>query len=367
MLEKDGYKPRHKFAPPDDRRQGGGTPPEGSEREQSEIHYDGIPTVTVRLVNGVQQDVPHLYVDSRGGQTRWWVERESVAEWQERVRTAKESGDERYMDISSDRIPSSITHNYPNIPPRVLQRHPEYTNREWVTHTYSLSPKTEGEISEHTFLNTLPSLEEETTIFISRFASSVKVDTWTEIPKQVAEGKNTSGGGQDKPLWEKTPLDWRDMLSAEYNHNYQGAVVFHNQEGTERMLLAYRFILPRDVDIQNTRQMAAVSQFGHVATQAGYELARPPVLVEDAGYWTDTEEPTNDLWLFVEEVPGIDMSKKTGQDLMEATSFASLEQPFRIPRYETEDYMKSSLAIVVDRAHIVDLNQTQPPHETGMQ
>jgi len=363
MLEKDGYKPRHKFAPPDDRRLG--TPLGGNEREQAEIHYDGTPTVTVRLVNGVQQDVPHLYVDSRGGQTRWWVERESVAEWQERVRAAKERGDERYKDISSDRIPSSITHNYPEIPPHVLQRHPEHTNREWVTHTHSLSPKTEGEIYEHTFLNTPPSPEDETTIFISRFPSSVKVDTWTEIPKQEAEGKNTGEGGQDKPLWEKTPLDWRDMLNAEYDHNYQGAVSYQNQEGSETRLLAYRFILPRDVDAQNTRQMAAVSQFGHVATQAGYELARPPVLVEDAGYWTDTEEPTSDLWLFLEEAPGVDMSKKTGQDLMEATTFASMGQPLRIPRYETEDYDKSSLAIVVDRANIINPNQTQPPQDTG--
>src|SRR5204863_9808382 len=114
-----------------------------------------------------------LYVDSRGGQTRWWVERESIESWQERMRATKESGDERYRDISPDNIPSSITHNYPDIPPSVLQRHPAYANREWVTFSYSLSPRQNGEIDEHTFLNTPASPEDETTIF----SRSVKVDT----------------------------------------------------------------------------------------------------------------------------------------------------------------------------------------------
>src|SRR5437899_2542345 len=77
-----------------------GTPLRGEQPETPEIHYEGTPTVTVRLVNGIQQDVPHLYVDSRGGQTRWWVERESIESWQERVRVAQESEDERYTDIS---------------------------------------------------------------------------------------------------------------------------------------------------------------------------------------------------------------------------------------------------------------------------
>src|SRR5437763_16752947 len=108
----------------------------GEQSAKPEVHYSGTPTVTVRLVNGIQQDVPHLHVDSRGGQTRWWVERESIESWQERVRAAKESGDARYRDISPDDIPSSITHNYPDIPSRVLQRHPEYTKREWVTLSY---------------------------------------------------------------------------------------------------------------------------------------------------------------------------------------------------------------------------------------
>ncbi len=342
-------------------------PRSGEQPVKPEIHFDGTPTVTVRLVNGVQQDVPHLYVDSRGGQTRWWVEREPVASWQERVRAARESGDERYKDISADRIPSSVTHNFPNIPPNILRSRPTYADREWVTHSYSLSPRQKGEIYEHTYLHTPPSPEDETTSFISRYPNSLKVDTWTEIPKQETGSKPTGGEGQDKPFWEKSPSDWRDMLDAEYNHNYQGAVAYQSQEGSETRLSAYRFILPRDVDVQNTRQMAAVSQFGHVATQAGHELARTPVLVEDAGYWTDTEEPTSDLWLFVEEAHGVDMSRETGQDLKEATPFESVVQPLRIPRYETEDYDKSSLAIVVERARIVNPNQTQPSNQTDRQ
>ena len=155
------------------------------ERRQSgqlgnpEIHYDGTPIVTVRLVNGLQQDVPHLYVDSRGGQTRWWVERESRESWQERVRALQESGDERYKDVSPDRLPSSVTHNYPSIPASVLERQPEYRNREWITLSYSLTPaqeeqgrvaltpNQEGEVvtEEHTFLNTPRATDDETTSF----------------------------------------------------------------------------------------------------------------------------------------------------------------------------------------------------------
>jgi hypothetical protein len=161
--------------------------------EKPEIHYDGTPAVTVRLVNGVQQDIPHLYVDSRGGQTRWWVERESIASWQERVRAAKENGNKRYKEILPDRIPSSITHNYPNIPPSVLQNHPEYANREWVTLSYSLSPNKEGEIDEHTFLNTPASSKEETTIF----SRSVKVDTRGEIQQLESGDKQSEGEGRD--------------------------------------------------------------------------------------------------------------------------------------------------------------------------
>jgi hypothetical protein len=197
MLERDGYnKPRHKLAPPDDRRRGGGTLPGGNEREQPEIHYGGMPIVTVRLVNGVPQDVPHLYVDSRGGQTRWWVEREPIASWQERVQAAKERGDKRYRDISPNDIPSSIMHNYPNIPPRVLQRHPEYEDREWVTHAYSLSPNREGEIVEQTFLNTSASPEDDTTIF-SRW---VKVDTRIEVEQSGAVSGLTGIEGMDNQI-----------------------------------------------------------------------------------------------------------------------------------------------------------------------
>src|SRR5215467_9932590 len=73
--------------------------PNGQPRKEQEIQYNGTPTVTVRLTTGVQQDVFFLNVDSRGGQLRWWVERESIASWQERVRAAKERGDERYQDM----------------------------------------------------------------------------------------------------------------------------------------------------------------------------------------------------------------------------------------------------------------------------
>ena len=192
-------------APHDDRQQaGGGTGwkagespryilPDGQRRNEQEVQYEGTPTVTVRLVNGVQQDVPHLYVDSRGGQTRWWVERESIESWQERVRAAKERGDERYKDISPDDIPSSITHNYPDIPSSVMQRHPEYANREWVTLSYSLSPNQEDEIHEHTFLNTPASSEDETTIFSRR----VKVDTLREETQPETESKHERGEGWD--------------------------------------------------------------------------------------------------------------------------------------------------------------------------
>jgi hypothetical protein len=191
-------------APPDDKKQaGGGTGwntgeppgyilPGGQRRNEQEIQYDGTPTVTVRLVNGIQQDVPHLYVDSRGGQTRWWVERESIESWQERVRAAKESGDERYRDISPDDIPSSITHNFPNIPPRVLQNQPEYTNREWVTLSYSLTPNDEGEMGEHTFLNSPASSEEGTTIF----SRKVKIDVRREVQEIETESKHIGEEGR---------------------------------------------------------------------------------------------------------------------------------------------------------------------------
>src|SRR2546421_4535495 len=113
----EGQRPHfRREAPPDDIHQGGlmwraGEPPgyilpNGQPRNEQEIQYNGTPTVTVRLVNGIQQDVPHLYVDSRAGQNRWWVERESIESWQEQVRAAKERGDERYRDISPDDIPS---------------------------------------------------------------------------------------------------------------------------------------------------------------------------------------------------------------------------------------------------------------------
>src|SRR6266567_4587379 len=93
-----GYKPQQFEAQPDDRLNQGetGTLFIGEQPENPEIHYEGTPTVTVRLVNGVQQDIAHLYVDSRGDQTRWWVERESIESWQERIRAAQENGDERY-------------------------------------------------------------------------------------------------------------------------------------------------------------------------------------------------------------------------------------------------------------------------------
>lgn len=178
-------------AAPDDRTSLGnaGTPLSG---EQPEIHYEGTPIVTVRLVKGVQQDIPHLYVDSRGGQTRWWVERESIESWQERVREAKESGDERYRDTSIDDIPSSIVHNYPNIPLSVLQNHPGYQNREWVTLSYSLSPNEEGKIYEHTFLNTQPDSEDETTML----SGWVKVDTREEIPQEIVPTDQTEANPQ---------------------------------------------------------------------------------------------------------------------------------------------------------------------------
>src|SRR6266704_747790 len=206
MAGYEGQRPYlRREAPPDDRQQAGevtgwkaGEPPgyilpNGQPRNEQEIQYDGIPTVTVRLVNGVQQDIPHLYVDSRGGQTRWWVERESIESWQERVRAAKERGDERYRDISPDDIPSSITHNYPDIPSRVIQRHPEYTNREWVTLSYSLSPNQEDEIHERTFLNTPSSSEDETTISSRR----LKVETRREEAHPEIESNHEEGESKD--------------------------------------------------------------------------------------------------------------------------------------------------------------------------
>jgi hypothetical protein len=130
-----------------------------------EIHYGGTPIVTVRLVNGVLQDIPHLYVDSRGGETRWWVERESIESWQTRVQSAKESGDNRFTDISPVRLPSSVVHTYPEIPASVLEKQPAYRDREWITLSYSLTPSQEGEIEVHTFLNTPPVPEDQTTSF----------------------------------------------------------------------------------------------------------------------------------------------------------------------------------------------------------
>ena len=206
MVGIEGQRPYfRREAPPDDRQQAGGVTgwkageppgyilPDGQRRNEQEIQYGGTPTVTVRLVNGVQQDVPHLYVDSRGGQTRWWVERESIESWQERVRAAKESGDERYRDISHNDIPSSITHNYPDIPSSIIQRHPEYANREWVTLSYSLTPNEEGEIVEHTFLNAPASSEEGTTIFSRR----VKVETRREEAQLETESKHEEEESKD--------------------------------------------------------------------------------------------------------------------------------------------------------------------------
>jgi len=177
------YRPRELLAPPDDRgsQSDAGTSLHSELVENPEIHYEGTPTVTVRLVNGVQQDIPHLYVDSRGGQTRWWVERESVERWQERIRIAKESGDKRYTDVSSDSIPSSVVHTYPNIPPSVLQSNPAYENREWVTFSYSLSPNEQGEIFEQTFLNSSVAPGDETTTL----SGWIKVDTREEISQEI--------------------------------------------------------------------------------------------------------------------------------------------------------------------------------------
>jgi hypothetical protein len=155
-----------------------GAPLSGERGEKPEIHIGGTPIVTVRLVNGVQQDIPHLFVDNRGGQTHWWVERESIESWQERVRVAQESGDKRYEGVSVDRLPSSVTHNYPNIPSSILESQPEYANREWITLSYSLTPtQEEGRVAltpnqgdevvvdEYTFLNTAAVSKDETTSF----------------------------------------------------------------------------------------------------------------------------------------------------------------------------------------------------------
>lgn len=130
-----------------------------------EIHYGGTPIVTVRLVNGVPQDIPHLFVDNRGGQTRWWIEREPIESWQKWVQAVKESSDERFRDISPDTIPSSVVHTYADIPQSVRRNQPAYEHREWVTFSYSLSPNKQGEIYEHTFLNTPPVSAEEPTTF----------------------------------------------------------------------------------------------------------------------------------------------------------------------------------------------------------
>ncbi len=150
----------------------------GEQFGKPEIHYGGTPIVTVRVVNGVQQDIPHLHIDSRGGQTRWWIEREPIESWQERVRAAQESGDKRYEGISPDRLPSSICHTYPNIPSTILERQPAYRDREWVTLSYSLTPtqeqgrvalarNQEGEVTAetYTFLNTAAIAEDEITSF----------------------------------------------------------------------------------------------------------------------------------------------------------------------------------------------------------
>jgi hypothetical protein len=155
-----------------------GMPLSAAAREELKIHYGGAPIVTIRLVNGVQQDIPHLHIDSRGGQTRWWVVRESIEIWQQRVQTAKQSGDPRYKDIDTARLPSSICHTYPNVPADVLERQPEHRDREWITLSYSLTPtEEEGRVTlahnqegkviaeEYTFLNTPAASADEPTIF----------------------------------------------------------------------------------------------------------------------------------------------------------------------------------------------------------
>jgi len=102
-----GYRPRNKEAA----FQAGS--PQGARRELLEVHYDGAPTVIVFIgVDGRKKDVPHLHIDQRGGQTRWWVERESIAAWQQRVHDAHEKGEYRFRDIPDDDTPSRVTHSY---------------------------------------------------------------------------------------------------------------------------------------------------------------------------------------------------------------------------------------------------------------
>ena len=88
-------------APPNDNDQGGRGP---------EIHYSGTPVAKPELVNGKPASVTHLYMDRRGGQFRWWTERESLTGWSERVEKAREREDNRYKNASADHIPSTVAH-----------------------------------------------------------------------------------------------------------------------------------------------------------------------------------------------------------------------------------------------------------------
>lgn len=49
----EDYRPQQFEAPPDDR----------GIQESPEVHYEGTPTVILQVVDGVQQDMPHLNVD----------------------------------------------------------------------------------------------------------------------------------------------------------------------------------------------------------------------------------------------------------------------------------------------------------------
>ena len=98
-------------------------------------------------------------------------------------------------------------------------------------------------------------------------------------------------GKREKAAHEKTSQDWCDEFEREYNANSSGRVVWENPNNTLTHLRAYNFRLASpesaDVDSLHREAIGATSWFGHLAAQAGYEVATAPILVQNAWQGTD--------------------------------------------------------------------------------
>jgi hypothetical protein len=98
-------------------------------------------------------------------------------------------------------------------------------------------------------------------------------------------------GKREKAAHEKTSQDWCDEFEREYNANSSGRVVWENPNTTLTHLRAYSFPLASpesaDVDSLHREAIGATSWFGHLAAQAGYEVATAPILVQNAWQGAD--------------------------------------------------------------------------------